>query len=90
VAIDVSRAAQIRDIETSFPSPDEPFDLASLKHPSKPGITAVESYDILPDSEIWANAYDLFKFSERPGERPIDVRSYLLLYTDRLTIIADR
>ncbi|KAF8586321.1 hypothetical protein K439DRAFT_1387233 [Ramaria rubella] len=72
VSIDVSRAAQIRDIEASFPSTGEPFDLASLKHPSKPGLTAVESYDILPDSEIWANAYDLFKFSERPGERSND------------------
>ncbi|KAF8522988.1 RNA polymerase II-associated [Gautieria morchelliformis] len=72
VVIDVSRAAQIRDVEASFPSTDEPFDLASLKHPSKPGITAVDSFDILPDSEIWANAYDLFKFSERPGERPLD------------------
>ncbi|KAF8518949.1 RNA polymerase II-associated [Hysterangium stoloniferum] len=72
VVIDVSRAAQIRDIEASFPPVDEPFDLTSLKHPNKPGVTAVESYEILPDSEIWANAYDLFKFSERPGERAVD------------------
>jgi len=74
VVIDVSRAAQIRDIEASFPPSNEPFDLSSLKHPNKPNVVAVESYEILPDSEVWANAYDLFKFSERPGERPADVR----------------
>ena len=28
---------------------------------------------MLPDAEIWANAYDLFRFSERPGERPVDM-----------------
>jgi len=69
MTIDVSRAAQIKDIEATFPSTNENFDLPSLKHPNKPDVTAVESYEILPYSEIWANAYDLFKFSERPGER---------------------
>ncbi|KAI0070806.1 hypothetical protein K474DRAFT_1687312 [Panus rudis PR-1116 ss-1] len=70
--IDVSRSAQIRDIESSFAA-TENFDLASLRHPNKPNVTAVDSYEILPDAEIWANAYDLFRFSERPGERPVDV-----------------
>lgn len=28
---------------------------------------------MFPDSEIWANQYDLFKFSERPGDHPPDV-----------------
>ncbi|GJJ11167.1 hypothetical protein Clacol_005399 [Clathrus columnatus] len=72
VAIDISRATQIRDIEASFSAANDSFDLTSIKHPNKPGIAAVASYDILPDSEIWANAYDLFKFSERPGERNIE------------------
>ncbi|KIJ55625.1 hypothetical protein M422DRAFT_57956 [Sphaerobolus stellatus SS14] len=72
-AIDVSRAAQIRDIEATFPYENQPIDLIKLKHPNKPNVVAVESYDILPDAEIWANAYDLFKFSERPGERPADL-----------------
>ncbi|KAL6308280.1 RNA polymerase II-associated [Sparassis latifolia] len=70
--IDVSRGAQIRDIEASFTATEE-FDLATLKHPNKPDVTAVESYEVFPDAEIWANAYDLFRFSERPGERPPDV-----------------
>jgi len=34
---------------------------------------AVESYPLLPDADIWANQYDLFRFSERPGDRPLDV-----------------
>jgi len=69
---DVSRSAQIKDIESSFAATDN-FDLDSLKHPNKPGMTAVESYEIFPDSDIWANAYDLFRFSERPGDRPPEV-----------------
>ncbi|CAL1715425.1 unnamed protein product [Somion occarium] len=70
--IDVTRSAQLRDIEASFAATED-FDLTSLKHPNKPGVTAAESYEIFPDAGIWANAYDLFRFSERPGERPPDV-----------------
>ncbi|KAF9218506.1 RNA polymerase II-associated protein [Gyrodon lividus] len=73
--IDVSRPAQLRDIEASFAACNNPsqFDLSTLRHPNKPSVTAVESYEIYPDADIWANAYDLFRFSERPGEKPIDV-----------------
>ena len=70
--IDVSRDAQLRDIEVSFAAV-ESSDLASLRHPTKPELTAVEVFDILPDADIWANAYDLFRFSERPGDRPPEV-----------------
>ncbi|KAJ3510057.1 hypothetical protein NLJ89_g4888 [Agrocybe chaxingu] len=70
--IDVSRNAQLRDIEASFVASNENFSLESLRHPNKPNVTAVESYPILPDADIWANQYDLFRFSERPGERPVD------------------
>ncbi|KAL4252030.1 PAF1 family protein [Abortiporus biennis] len=70
--IDVSRSAQLRDIDASFQA-TEGFDLDTLKHPNKPNVTAVESYEIFPDANVWANAYDLFRFSERPGERPPDV-----------------
>ncbi|TCD69476.1 hypothetical protein EIP91_007602 [Steccherinum ochraceum] len=69
--IDVSRGAQILTIESSFAAADE-LDLSTLKHPNKPKVTAVESYEMLPDAEIWANAYDLFRFSERPGDRPAE------------------
>lgn len=73
-SVDISRSAQIRDIEASFDACATNFNLSSLKHPIKPNVTAVESYEIFPNVEIWANTYDLFKFSERPGERPPDVR----------------
>ena len=71
--IDVSRSAQLRDIETSFAACNENFNMATLSHPTKPNVTAVESFEVLPDADIWANQYDLFRFSERPGERPFDV-----------------
>ncbi|ESK97873.1 rna polymerase ii-associated protein [Moniliophthora roreri MCA 2997] len=70
--IDISRNAQIRDIEASFDACNANFSLESLRHPNKPNVVAEESYEILPDSDIWANQYDLFRFSERPGERPVD------------------
>ena len=73
MVIDVSRSAQLQTIEASFAA-TENFDLSSLKHPNKPGVIALDSYEIFPDAELWANAYDLFRFSERPGERPPDVR----------------
>jgi RNA polymerase II-associated factor 1 len=72
-SIDVSREAQLRDIEASFQACNEKFSLESLQHPNKPNVTALESYAVLPDVDIWANQYDLFRFSERPGERPVDV-----------------
>ncbi|KAI0352089.1 RNA polymerase II-associated [Trametes cingulata] len=70
--IDISREAQLRDIDASFAAVEN-SDLASLRHPTKPELTAVEAFEIFPDAEIWANAYDLFRFSERPGDRPPDV-----------------
>lgn len=78
--IDISRTAQLSTIESSFtannPSttgPDAEFDLKSLRHPNKANVTAVDSYEIFPDANIWANAYDLFRFSERPGERSVEI-----------------
>ncbi|KAG6908957.1 hypothetical protein DXG01_002563 [Tephrocybe rancida] len=71
-AIDISRGAQLRDIDTSFVECNDNFSLETIQHPNKPGVTAVESYEILPDADIWSNQYDLFRFSERPGERALD------------------
>ncbi|KAF9054489.1 RNA polymerase II-associated protein [Panaeolus papilionaceus] len=70
--VDISRAAQLRDIDASFTAANENFSLDALRHPNNPNITAVESYPLLPDADIWANQYDLFRFSERPGERPVE------------------
>ena len=79
-SIDVSREAQLRDIEASFQACNEKFSLESLQHPNKPNVTAVESYAVLPDVDIWANQYDLFRFSERPGERSVEVRPFSLIH----------
>ena len=74
--IDVSRNAQLRDIDASFAASNDHFSIDDLRHPNKPNVTAVESYSVLPDADIWANQYDLFRFSERPGERAVDVRTF--------------
>ncbi|KAI0035318.1 RNA polymerase II-associated [Vararia minispora EC-137] len=66
---DVSRDAQLRSIATSFTHANDAFDLSTLRHPTKRGVHAEASFEILPDVSIWANEYDLFRFSERPGER---------------------
>ncbi|KAI0316020.1 RNA polymerase II-associated [Amylostereum chailletii] len=66
---DVSPAAQLRSIEASFANAAAFEDVSTLQHPTKRGVTAVASYEVLPDVSIWPNAYDLFRFSERPGER---------------------
>jgi RNA polymerase II-associated factor 1 len=81
-AMDVTRSAQIRDIEASFAACNDTFSTASIRHPNRPDLTAVDSYEIFPDIDIWANAYDLFRFSERPGERAVDVRKPVLIYLD--------
>ncbi|TEB33222.1 hypothetical protein FA13DRAFT_1773421 [Coprinellus micaceus] len=73
VAVDISRPAQISDIEASFRAANDDFNLTTLRHPNNPKLTAVESFPLLPDADIWANQYDLFRFTERPGERPSDV-----------------
>jgi len=72
VSVDISPEAQISNIEKSFKKVNEDFDLSKLDYPGKPHLKAVDSWEVFPDADIWANAYDLFKFSERPGDRPIE------------------
>lgn len=83
--VDVSPAAQIRDIEATFTAANEDFSLENLRHPTKPKIVAVDSYEFLPDLDTWPNTYDLFRFAERPGERNVDVRLKILLLFSWLT-----
>ena len=73
-AVDISREAQLASIENSFAASRNAEQLSSLRHPTKPRLRAVSTYEVLPDSDVWANAYDLFRFSERPGERGPEVR----------------
>lgn len=72
--VDISREAQLASIENSFAAARGTEQLSSLRHPTKPRLRAVETYEVLPDADVWANAYDLFRFSERPGERGPEVR----------------
>lgn len=67
--VDVSREAQLASIESSFAAAHGADELGALRHPTKPRLRAVATYEVLPDADVWANAYDLFRFSERPGER---------------------
>ncbi|KAF8268695.1 Paf1-domain-containing protein [Lactarius quietus] len=67
--VDVSRDAQLASIDSSFGAARAADDLNALRHPTKPRLRAVATYEVLPDADVWANAYDLFRFSERPGER---------------------
>lgn len=75
---DVSHGAQITSIEASFRDPLTELEWPKLRHPTKPNLRAVDSYEVFPDARIWANAYDLVKFSERPGDRPPEVRFHFL------------
>jgi RNA polymerase II-associated factor 1 len=75
-AVDVSREAQLASIDSSFGAARASDDLNALRHPTKPRLRAVATYEVLPDADVWANAYDLFRFSERPGERGPEVRPH--------------
>ena len=78
-AVDVSRDAQLASIDSSFGAARAADSLSTLRHPTKPRLRAVATYEVLPDADVWANAYDLFRFSERPGERGPEVRVFRAL-----------
>jgi hypothetical protein len=40
--------------------------LSEVRHPTKPYLEAVETFDLLPDEILAANQYMLFKFSDNP------------------------
>ncbi|KAF9082358.1 hypothetical protein BGX23_012534 [Mortierella sp. AD031] len=91
VVVDNSREGQIAAIEKTFQRfmkkadrisgaralTEEEF-LASLKHPTKPGVTAVESLPIFPDFNIWGNSYTLVTFDVDPeisNERSVQAQA---------------
>jgi hypothetical protein len=83
--IDISLPSQIASIESSFARSHPPsgFNLSTIKHPGNPRLTAVESWEVFPDEDVWANTYDLFKFAERPGDRVAEVRSTSFAFEKR-------
>ncbi|ORY74052.1 RNA polymerase II-associated [Leucosporidium creatinivorum] len=56
-------------ISQSFITAHSP--LADLRHPSKPHLRAESSWDVLPDSLLWANQLNLVRFGEDPGENKV-------------------
>ena len=74
--MDVSCEVQLASIESSFAAAHGVDELGMLRHLTKPRLRAVATYEILPDADVWANAYDLFRFSERPGECGPGVRLF--------------
>lgn len=61
------RDARARNITSTFSAAHIPLD--QLQHPTKSQVKAVEAYDLLPDSDLWANEYDLIRFGEDPGDK---------------------
>lgn len=59
-------------MEATFPPAHKNIDLASIRHPTNPNRKAVDYYELLPDPETFATAFDVFRFAERPGDRPMD------------------
>ncbi|KAL4398863.1 Cdc73/Paf1 complex protein [Malassezia pachydermatis] len=60
-ALDTSRPAQIERIEQGFASANTP--LGSLQHPTKPGVHAVDAFELLPDPETWATHFQIVRFT---------------------------
>ncbi|PKI84194.1 hypothetical protein MVES1_002338 [Malassezia vespertilionis] len=63
--LDTSRAAQIARIEESFVAANTALD--TLTHPSKPGVHAVDAYELLPDPETWASSFQVVRFTSALG-----------------------
>ncbi|KAI5477001.1 Paf1 family protein [Pseudohyphozyma bogoriensis] len=61
-----SRDRRVATIAATFAASSTP--LADLKHPTKKGLTVVESFDVLPDEALYANNLSLVRFGEDPGE----------------------
>lgn len=62
---DTSRPAQIERILHGFDAGNAP--LASLQHPSKPHVHAVEAYELLPDPETWTTSFQVVRFASALG-----------------------
>lgn len=89
--MDTSRESQIARIESGFAAANTP--IASLQHPTKKGVHAVDAYELLPDPETWASNFQLVRFAgvlgrSTNGEAEADPRldaALLRPVTDPLT-----
>ncbi|EPQ31159.1 uncharacterized protein PFL1_01347 [Pseudozyma flocculosa PF-1] len=64
-AVNTSREAQVNKIQQSFRDAQKPLD--RLVHPTKRGVTAVSSFELLPDPDTWATDYHVVRFIDPPG-----------------------
>ncbi|WFC94668.1 hypothetical protein MBRA1_001302 [Malassezia brasiliensis] len=68
--LDTSRDAQIARIQEGFAAANVP--LAELRHPSKPGVHAVDAYELLPDPETWATPMHVVRFTTALGRADVE------------------
>jgi RNA polymerase II-associated factor 1 len=71
--IDSSREAQLAKIKEAFSMANQP--LSAIRHPTKPGLRAVEEHQLLPDPDTWATRYDVFRFGDPPGRTIVSMKS---------------
>ncbi|KAL7422784.1 hypothetical protein Q5752_002079 [Cryptotrichosporon argae] len=66
--VDASEAAQVAAIDKSF-SDVRDQKVEDIRHPDakRKHLRVVDTYDILPDDEAFANLYCIFRFPERPS-----------------------
>lgn len=76
--IDSSREAQLARIKDSFAKANQP--IASLRHPTKAGLKAVEEHQLLPDPDTWATRFDVFRFGDPPGRTIVSLMPENVLY----------
>ncbi|CAD6913883.1 unnamed protein product [Tilletia controversa] len=74
--VDISREAQIKAIAQTFKAvhsapggnnSTQTAPITALRHPTKPGVHAVEAFDVLPDPETWATEFQIVRFLDWPG-----------------------
>lgn len=65
-AVELPRETRATAIASTFNAAAAELNL--LRHPTKAHLKAEESWDVLPDADLWANQLDLIRFGEDPGE----------------------
>lgn len=65
---EISADDRVKSIEDTFAAGTVP--LADLKHPipSKQSLVAVESWTVLPSSDLWSSTLGLLRFGEDPSQ----------------------
>ncbi|EGG06334.1 uncharacterized protein MELLADRAFT_77864 [Melampsora larici-populina 98AG31] len=75
-----TQAERLADIHASFETIQQPIE--SLKHPTKPHLKAVDSFEFMPNESIWANTCDFYRFQENPTDHKEVLSNPLLEQVD--------